>query len=62
MKEKDLRDMANKVAREFQTESDVEAFTKARSKQFRESALRGEMDNHLGQSRTRGIDDKILFL
>ncbi len=29
MKEQDLQDMVNKVAREFQTESDFEAFTKA---------------------------------
>ncbi|MGV0035409.1 MAG: hypothetical protein ACNYPE_10795 [Candidatus Azotimanducaceae bacterium WSBS_2022_MAG_OTU7] len=33
MKEQYLRDMVNKVAGEFQTESDFEAFTKARSKQ-----------------------------
>ncbi len=39
MKEQDLRDMANKVAAEFQTESDVEAFTKAWSKQFLESSI-----------------------
>ncbi len=32
MKEQDLQDMANKVTAEFQTESDFEAFTKARSK------------------------------
>ncbi|MGV0035110.1 MAG: hypothetical protein ACNYPE_09135 [Candidatus Azotimanducaceae bacterium WSBS_2022_MAG_OTU7] len=30
MKEQDLQDMANKVAAEFQTESNVEALTKAR--------------------------------
>src|SRR5690554_3197379 len=112
MKDKDLQDMANKVADEFQTESDFEAFTKALRKQFWESTLEGELDDHLGyekhsvsghgsgnsrngktskrirsehgdldidaprdrngsfepkaiakrQTRTHGIDDKILFL
>ncbi len=42
MKELELRDMANKVAGEFQTESDFEVFTKARCKQLWESALEGE--------------------
>ncbi len=51
MKEKDLQDMVNKVAAEFQTESDFEAFTKARSKASRESALEGEQDNHLGNEK-----------
>ncbi len=56
MKEQDLRDMANKVAREFQTESDFEAFTKARSKQFRECGFEGELDDHLNYEKheTRG--------
>ncbi len=44
MKEQDLQDMANKVAGEFQTESDFEVFMKARSKQFLESS-EGEMDD-----------------
>ncbi len=48
MKEQDLRNMANKVAAEFPTESAVKVFTKARSKAFRESTLEGEMNNHLG--------------
>ena len=48
MKEQDLQDMANKVAGEFQTESDFEVFMKAWSKQFLESSLEGEMDDHLG--------------
>ncbi len=46
MKEQDLRDKANKVTAEFQTESDFETFTKARSKQFRESGMEGELDAH----------------
>lgn len=112
MKDKDLRAMANKVAGEFHSESDFEAFTKALRKRFWESTLEGELDDHLGyekhesrgngsgnsrngkspkrlcsehgeleidaprdrngsfepqaiakrQTRTRGIDDKILFL
>ncbi len=53
MKEKDLRDMANKVAGKFQTEADFEAFTKARSKQFRESALEGERNDHLGYEKRK---------
>ncbi len=48
MKEQDLQDMANKVAGEFQTEPDFEVFMKAWSKQFLESSLEGEMDDHLG--------------
>ncbi len=47
--------MANKVVSGFQTESDVEAFTKARGKQFRESAPEGALNDHLGQSRTRRV-------
>ena len=112
MKNKALRDMANRVAGEFQSETDFEEFTKALRKQFWESTLEGELDEHLGyekhetrghgtgnsrngktpkrirsehgeldiaaprdrngsfapkaiakrQTRTRGIDDKILFL
>ncbi len=112
MKNKELRDMANRVAGEFQSETDFEEFTKALRKQFWESTLEGELDEHLGyekhetrghgtgnsrngktpkrirsehgeleidaprdrngsfapkaiakrQTRTRGIDDKILFL
>jgi hypothetical protein len=48
MTNKDLRDMANKVAGEFQTESDFDEFTKALRKQFWESTLEGELDDHLG--------------
>ncbi len=112
MKEQDLQDMANKVIGELQTELDFEVFMKVLRKQFFESSLEGEMDDHLGyekheargngtgnsrngktskrirsehgeleieaprdrngsfepkiiakrQSRTHGIDDKILFL
>ena len=112
MADKKLIDMANKVAGEFDSEKDFEEFTKALRKQFWESTLEGELDDHLGyskhevrgngsgnsrngksrksinsehgelkieaprdrngtfepqaiakrQSRTRGIDDKILFL
>ena len=112
MTDKKLLDMANKVANEFNSEKDFEEFTKALRKQFWESTLEGELDDHLGykkhdvrgngsgnsrngksrkrihsehgeleieaprdrngtfepqalakrQSRTRGIDDKILFL
>lgn len=112
MADKKLLDMANKVANEFNSEKDFEEFTKALRKQFWESTLEGELDDHLGykkhdvrgngsgnsrngksrkrihsehgeleieaprdrngtfepqalakrQSRTRGIDDKILFL
>ena len=112
MKNKALRDMANRVAGECQSETDFEEFTKALRKQFWESTLEGELDEHLGyekhetrghgtgnsrngktpkrirsehaeleiaaprdrngsfapkaiekrQTRTRGIDDKILFL
>ena len=112
MTDKKLLDMAHKVANEFNSEKDFEEFTKALRKQFWESTLEGELDDHLGykkhdvrgngsgnsrngksrkrihsehgeleieaprdrngtfepqalakrQSRTRGIDDKILFL
>lgn len=112
MKDKDVQDMVGKVAGEFKSEADFEAFTKALRKQFWESTLEGELDDHLGyekhsargngtgnsrngksakrirsehgeleieaprdrngsfepkaiakrQTRTRGIDDKILFL
>ena len=112
MTDKKFLDMANKVANEFNSEKDFEEFTKALRKQFWESTLEGELDDHLGykkhdvrgngsgnsrngksrkrihsehgeleieaprdrngtfepqalakrQSRTRGIDDKILFL
>ncbi|MGV0034404.1 MAG: hypothetical protein ACNYPE_05375 [Candidatus Azotimanducaceae bacterium WSBS_2022_MAG_OTU7] len=48
MKEQGLRDRLNKVVAEFQTEPDFDAFTKARRKQFRESALEGQLDDHLG--------------
>ena len=112
MKDKDLHDIASKVVGEFKSEKDFEEFTKSLRKQFWESTLEGEMDDHLGyakndsrgngtgnsrngrsskrlnsengeleistprdrrgtfepkaiekrQSRTRGIDDKILHL
>ena len=112
MNDKQLQKMANKVAGEFQSELDFEEFTKALRKQFWESTLEGELDDHLGyekhevrgngsgnsrngktskrirgeygeleieaprdrngsfepqaiakrQTRTHGIDDKILFL
>ena len=112
MKDKDVRDMANKVASQFHSASDFEEFSKALRKQFWEAKLEGELDGHLGygkhesrgngtgnsrngkttkrirsehgeldieaprdrngsfepkaiakrQTRTRGIDDKILFL
>ena len=48
MKNKALRDMANRVAGEFQSETDFEEFTKALRKQFWESMLEGELDEHLG--------------
>ncbi len=52
MKKKDLRDMTNQVAREFQTESDVEAFTKARSKQLAPYLDNGELPlgNNAGEN------------
>jgi len=112
LKEKDLKEMAARVAGDFQSEEEFEEFTKALRKQFWESTLEGEMDEHLGyqkndsrgnrsgnsrngksrkrlgsefgeieldatrdrngtfkpesikkrQSRTHGIDEKILFL
>ncbi len=44
MKNKELRDMANRVAGEFQSETDFEEFTKALRKQFWESTLEGELN------------------
>ena len=43
MKNKALRDMANRVAGECQSETDFEEFTKALRKQFWESTLEGEL-------------------
>ncbi len=48
MKEQDLQDMVKKMVGEFQTESDFDAFLKALHKEFFESSLEGEMDDHLG--------------
>ena len=48
MKDKGLQDIASKVAGEFQSEADFEAFSKALRKQFWESTLEGELDDHLG--------------
>ena len=48
MKNKALRDMANRVAGECQSETDFEEFTKVLRKQFWESMLEGELDEHLG--------------
>jgi putative transposase len=48
MKDKDVQDMVGKVAGEFKSEADFEAFTKALRKQFWESTLEGELDDHLG--------------
>ncbi len=44
------------MAREFQSETDFEEFTKALRKQFWESTLKGELDEHLGYEKheTRG--------
>jgi putative transposase len=44
------------VARKFQSETDFEEFTKALRKQFWESTLEGELDEHLGYEKheTRG--------
>ena len=47
MTDKKLLDMANKVAGEFNSEEDFEEFTKALRKQFWESTLEGELDDHL---------------
>ncbi len=58
MKEQDLRDKANKVTAEFQTEADFETFTKARSKQFRESGMEGERDDHLGYEKRKARDNE----
>ena len=56
MKNKALRDMANSVAGECQSETDFEEFTKALRKQFRESTLEVALDEHLGYEKheTRG--------
>lgn len=56
MVDKKLLDMANKVAGEFNSEKDFEEFTKALRKQFWESTLEGELDDHLGYAKheTRG--------
>jgi transposase-like protein len=48
MKDQDLQDMVGKVVEEFKSEADFEAFTKALRKQFWESTLEGELDDHLG--------------
>ena len=47
MTDKKLLDMANKVTGEFDSEKDFEEFTKALRKQFWESTLEGELDDHL---------------
>ena len=56
MVNKKLQDMANKVASEFTSEKDFEEFTKALRKQFWDSTLEGELDDHLGYAKheTRG--------
>jgi len=51
MKDKDLHDMASKVVGEFKSEEDFEEFTKSQRKQFWESTLEGEMDDHLGYAK-----------
>jgi transposase-like protein len=48
MKDKELQDMVGKVAGEFKSEADFEEFSKALRKQFWESTLEGELDDHLG--------------
>jgi putative transposase len=48
LKDKELQDIADKVAGEFKSEADFEAFTKVLRKKFRESTLEGELDDHLG--------------
>ncbi len=61
MTDKDVQDMVGKVAGEFKSEADFEAFTKALRKQFGESTLEGELDDHLGyekhSARGNGTDN-----
>lgn len=46
--EKELKKLASEMIGEFKSEKDFDAFTKALRKQFWESTLEGEMDDHLG--------------
>lgn len=46
--EKELKKLASEMVTEFKSEKDFDAFTKALRKQFWESTLEGEMDDHLG--------------
>ena len=48
LNDKDLDKLAKKTISEFKSEKDFEAFTKSLRKQFWESTLEGEMDDHLG--------------
>ena len=48
---KDLNKLAEQMMAQLKTEGDVEAFTKALRKQFWESTLEGEMDDHLGYTK-----------
>lgn len=48
MDEKELKNLASEMVGEFKSEKDFDAFTKALRKQFWESTLEGEMDEHLG--------------
>ncbi len=56
MKEKDLRDRANQVAGEFQTKSDVEALTKARSK-----PVAARVMTSVNEWQQRQLDPRIRF-
>jgi len=49
--EQDLNKLAKEMMAQLETQSDVEAFTKALRKQFWEATLEGEMDDHLGYSK-----------
>ncbi|MBL4763042.1 MAG: IS256 family transposase, partial [Gammaproteobacteria bacterium] len=51
MTDKKRLDMASKVAGEFNSEKDFEEFTQALGKQFWESTLEGELDDHLGYAK-----------
>ena len=52
VKDKDLDKLAKKTIGEFKSEKDFEAFTKSLRKQFWESTLEGEMDDHLGYEKS----------
>ena len=51
MKDSDLNKLAEKIIGELKSEGEVDAFMKALKQQFWESALEGEMDEHLGHQK-----------